>query len=117
MSRPGRAARFVQGVGGALLTPGSLAIIDAVLVPDDRTWAIGAWAGLTAVAAAVGPPVGGYLTDALSWRAVFLINLPVGAFVIVAAVAKVPESRDPTRAGGLDLPGRWRWPSPVCASR
>ena len=72
------AARFVQGVGGALLTPGSLAIIDAVFHPDDRTRAIGAWAGLTAVAAAVGPPVGGYLTDALSWRAVFLINLPRG---------------------------------------
>jgi EmrB/QacA subfamily drug resistance transporter len=99
------AARFVQGAGGALLTPGSLAIIDAVFHPDDRTRAIGAWAGLTAVAAAVGPPVGGYLTEALSWRAVFLINLPVGAFVIVAAVAKVPESRDPTRARGLDLPG------------
>ena len=99
------AARFVQGVGGALLTPGSLAIINAVFHPDDRTRAIGAWAGLTAVAAAVGPPVGGYLTDALSWRAIFLINLPVGAFVIVAAVVKVPESRDPTRAGGLDLPG------------
>ena len=99
------AARFVQGVGGALLTPGSLAIIDSVFHPDDRTRAIGAWAGLTAVAAAVGPPVGGYLTDALSWRAVFLINLPLGAFVIVAAVARVPESRDPTRAGGLDLRG------------
>jgi len=97
------AARFVQGVGGALLTPGSLAIIDAVFHPDDRTRAIGAWAALTAVAAAVGPPVGGYLT--LSWRAVFLINLPVGVFVIAAAVAKVPESRDPTRAGGLDPPG------------
>ena len=99
------AARFVQGVGGALLTPGSLAIIDAVFHPDDRTRAIGAWAGLTAVAAAVGPPVGGYLTDALSWRAVFLITLPLGVFVIAAAVAKVPESRDSTRAGGLDLPG------------
>ena len=99
------AARFVQGVGGALLTPGSLAIIDAVFVPGDRTRAIGAWAGLTAVAAAAGPPVGGYLTDALSWRAVFLVNLPLGAFVIIAAVVKVPESRDPTRAGGLDLPG------------
>ena len=99
------AARFIQGVGGALLTPGSLAIIDSVFHPDDRTRAIGAWAGLTAVAAAVGPPVGGYLTGALSWRAVFLINVPVGAFVIVTAVTRVPESRDPTRAGGLDLPG------------
>ena len=99
------AARFVQGIGGALLTPGSLAIIDSVFHPDDRTRAIGAWAGLTAAAAAVGPPVGGYLTDALSWRAVFLINLPLGVFVIAAAVARVPESRDPTRARGLDLRG------------
>ncbi|HYS31565.1 MAG TPA: MFS transporter, partial [Streptosporangiaceae bacterium] len=95
------AARFVQGVGGALLTPGSLAIIGAVFHPDDRLRAIGAWAGLTAVAAAIGPPVGGYLTDAVSWRAVFLVNLPVGAFVIIAAVLRVPETRDPTRAGGL----------------
>jgi EmrB/QacA subfamily drug resistance transporter len=99
------AARFVQGVGGALLTPGSLAIIGAVFHPDDRLRAIGAWAGLTAVAAAIGPPVGGYLTDAVSWRAVFLVNLPVGAFVIIAAVLRVPETRDPTRAGGLDLRG------------
>jgi EmrB/QacA subfamily drug resistance transporter len=99
------AARFVQGVGGALLTPGSLAIIDAVFHPDDRTRAIGMWAGLTAVAAAIGPPVGGYLTDALSWRAIFLVNLPLGAFVIAAAIGRVPESRDPTQAGGLDLPG------------
>ena len=99
------AARFVQGVGGALLTPGSLAIIDAVFHPDDRLRAIGTWAGLTAVAAAIGPPVGGYLTDAVSWRAVFLVNLPVGAFVIIAAILRVPETRDPTRAGGLDLRG------------
>ena len=99
------AARFVQGIGGALLTPGSLAIIDAVFHPDDRTRAIGAWAGLGAVAGAIGPTVGGYLTDALSWRAVFLINLPVGAFVVVAAVLHVPETRDPTRAGRLDLRG------------
>src|SRR5271163_2287638 len=98
------AARFVQGIGGALLTPGSLAIIEAVFHPDDRTRAIGAWAGLGAVAGAIGPTVGGYLTDALSWRAVFLINLPVGGFVVVAAVRHVPETRDPTR-GGLDLGG------------
>ncbi len=99
------AARFVQGAGGALLTPGSLAIIGAVFHPDDRLRAIGAWAGLTAVAAAIGPPVGGYLTDAVSWRAVFLVNLPVGTFVIIAAVLRVPETRDLTRAGGLDLRG------------
>jgi EmrB/QacA subfamily drug resistance transporter len=99
------AARFGQGIGGALLTPGSLAIIDSVFHPDDRTRAIGAWAGLGAVAGAIGPLVGGYLTDAVSWRAIFLINLPLGAFVIVAAVLHVPETRDETRAGGLDLPG------------
>jgi EmrB/QacA subfamily drug resistance transporter len=99
------AARFVQGVGGALLTPGSLAIIDAVFHPDDRTKAIGAWAGLGAVSGAIGPLVGGYLTDAVSWRAIFLINIPLGAFVVVAAILRVPETRDPTRAGGLDLPG------------
>jgi EmrB/QacA subfamily drug resistance transporter len=99
------AARFVQGIGGALLTPGSLAIIEAVFHPDDRTRAIGAWAGLGAVAGAIGPTVGGYLTDALSWRAVFLINIPLGVFVVVAAVRHVPETRDPTHAGGLDLRG------------
>ena len=99
------AGRFVQGIGGALLTPGSLAIIDAVFHPDDRTRAIGAWAGLTAVAAAAGPVVGGYLTDAVSWRAIFLINLPLGGVVVVAAILRVPETRDPARAGGLDLPG------------
>jgi EmrB/QacA subfamily drug resistance transporter len=100
------AARFVQGIGGALLTPGSLAIIDAVFHPDDRTRAIGAWAGFGAVAGAIGPTVGGYLTDAVSWRAVFLINLPVGVFVVIAAVVHVPETRDPTSAGGgLDLRG------------
>ncbi len=99
------AGRFVQGIGGALLTPGSLAIIEAVFHPDDRTRAIGAWAGLGAVAGAIGPTVGGYLTDAVSWRAVFLINVPLGVFVVVAAVLHVPETRDPTRVGHLDLAG------------
>jgi EmrB/QacA subfamily drug resistance transporter len=99
------AARFCQGIGGALLTPGSLAIIDAVFHPDDRTKAIGAWAGFGAISGAIGPLVGGYLTDAVSWRAIFLINVPLGVFVVAAAVLRVPETRDPGRAGGLDLPG------------
>ena len=85
------AARFLQGIGGALLTPGSLAMIEASFRREDRPRAIGAWSGLTGVAAAVGPLLGGYLVDAVSWRAVFLINLPIGAFVIATA-RHVPET-------------------------
>ena len=98
-------ARLVQGVGGALLTPGSLAIIEASFRPADRARAIGAWSGLGGVAGAVGPLVGGWLIGAISWRAIFLINLPLGAFVIWAAARHVPESRDPTATGKLDLGG------------
>src|ERR1700679_4163954 len=98
------AARFIQGIGGALLTPGSLAIIEAVFHPDDRTRAIGAWAGLGAVAGGIGPTLGGYLTDAGSWRAICRINIPLGLSLVVAAVRYVPETLDPTRAG-LDLRG------------
>jgi EmrB/QacA subfamily drug resistance transporter len=98
-------ARLLQGVGGALLTPGSLAMIESGFRPGDRARAIGAWSGLGGVATALGPLLGGYLVQAVSWRAVFLINLPLGLFVIVMASRHVPESRDPTASGQLDFGG------------
>jgi EmrB/QacA subfamily drug resistance transporter len=98
-------ARLLQGIGGALLTPGSLAMIEASFRPGDRARAIGAWSGLGGVAAAVGPLLGGYLVDAVSWRAIFLINLPLGIFVMAMASRHVPETRDPTTSGHLDFSG------------
>lgn len=98
-------ARVLQGVGGALLTPGSLALIQASFHPDDRARAIGAWSGLAGVSTAVGPLVGGWLVDAASWRWVFLINLPLAAAVVLASLRCVPESRDPTARGAFDVPG------------
>jgi EmrB/QacA subfamily drug resistance transporter len=98
-------ARLIQGVGGALLTPGSLAIIEASFRPGDRARAIGAWSGLGGVAGAIGPLVGGYLIGAVSWRAIFLINLPIGIFVAWAARRHMPESSDPSSTGPLDLRG------------
>jgi MFS family permease len=92
-------------VGGALLTPGSLAIIEATFRKEDRGRAIGAWSALTGIAGAVGPLVGGYLIDAVSWRAIFLINIPLGAVVVWASRRHVPETRDPTITGRLDLTG------------
>ena len=99
------AARVFQGVGGALLTPGSLAIIESTFRREDRARAIGAWSALGGIAGAIGPLVGGYLVDAVSWRAIFLINLPLGVFVVWAARRHVPETRDPTISGRLDIPG------------
>jgi EmrB/QacA subfamily drug resistance transporter len=99
------AARALQGVGAALLTPGSLAIIEASFVPDDRSPAIGAWSGLGGVAAAVGPFVGGWLISAVSWRSVFFINLPVAVAVVLISLRHVPESKDPTVEGRLDVTG------------
>jgi len=84
-------ARVLQGVGAALLTPGSLAILQASFTPDDRPRAIGAWSGLGGVATAVGPFLGGWLISAVSWRLVFFINLPVAAAVVAIAVRHVPE--------------------------
>ena len=99
------AARLLQGVGGALLTPGSLAMLEASFRPGDRARAIGAWSGLSGVTTAFGPLLGGYLVEAVSWRAVFLINLPIGLFVIAMAIRHVPETRDLTATGPLDLTG------------
>ncbi len=88
------AARALQGVGGALLTPGSLAIISASFHGADRAAAVGVWSGLGGVAGAGGPFVGGGLGE-WSWRAVFLVNLPVAALIVAVAARHVPESRDP----------------------
>lgn len=96
------AARLLQGVGGALLTPGSLAMIESSFRPADRARAIGAWSGLSGVATAIGPLLGGWLVEAVSWRAIFLINVPVGAFVALAAIRRVPETRDADAPEGLD---------------
>jgi EmrB/QacA subfamily drug resistance transporter len=96
------AARLLQGVGGALLTPGSLAMIEASFKPGDRARAIGAWSGLGGVAAAIGPLLGGYLVEAVSWRAIFLINVPIGVFVALMATRHVPETRDPSAPARLD---------------
>lgn len=99
------AARAVQGVGAALLTPGSLALLEATFHPDDRGAAIGAWSGLAGVSTAFGPFLGGWLVDAVSWRLVFLINLPLAAAVLWSARA-IPESSDPAARGTrLDWPG------------
>lgn len=98
------AARGLQGVGGALLTPGSLAIIAASFHGESRAAAVGAWSGLGGIAAAIGPLVGGWLVE-WSWRLVFLINVPVAVLIVVVAVRHVPESRDPGAADRLDVTG------------
>jgi len=99
------AARVLQGIGGALLTPGSLAIIESSFAPEDRARAIGAWSGLGGVAGAIAPFLGGWLVEAWSWRLVFLINVPLAIAVILIAVRHVPESRNPDAARKLDLTG------------
>jgi EmrB/QacA subfamily drug resistance transporter len=99
------AARAVQGVGGALLTPSSLAIIEATFRPDDRGPAIGAWSGLGGLFGAVGPLLGGFLVGAASWRLVFFINLPIAAMTVAVATRHVPESSPAARRGHIDIPG------------
>lgn len=96
------AARAVQGVGAALLTPGSLALLQVTFRAEDRARAIGAWSGLGGVATAIGPLLGGWLVDVASWRWVFLINLPLAAIVVWIALRHVPETHDDA-ADGTDV--------------
>jgi EmrB/QacA subfamily drug resistance transporter len=97
--------RVLQGAGAALLTPGSLAILEASFRPADRARAIGAWSGLGGVAVAAGPLVGGYLISVASWRWIFFINVPIAALVVVLGARHVPESRDPSATGKIDYLG------------
>jgi EmrB/QacA subfamily drug resistance transporter len=99
------AARALQGVGGALLTPGSLALIGALFQGEERGRAIGIWSGLGGIAGAVGPFVGGWLIATVGWRWIFLINIPLAAAVVFVAHRHVPETRDDGASKSLDLGG------------
>jgi EmrB/QacA subfamily drug resistance transporter len=99
------AARVLQGVGGALLTPGSLAIIQATFAPDERPRAVGAWSGLGGVAGAAGPLLGGWLVQAVGWRWVFFLNLPLAVIVVAVTLRHVPETRDESSTGKFDIAG------------
>lgn len=99
------AARALQGVGGALLTPGSLALLQSSFGPDDRGRAIGVWSGMSGLSGALAPFVGGWIVGVASWRWVFAINLPLAAAVLVVTLRAVPETRDPDAARRLDVVG------------
>jgi EmrB/QacA subfamily drug resistance transporter len=98
-------ARAVQGIGGALLVPGGLAIISASFPEEERGRAIGTWSGSTAMTTALGPVLGGWLIEHVSWRAVFFLNLPLALIVLALVLFFVPESRDEEEKGKLDLKG------------
>jgi EmrB/QacA subfamily drug resistance transporter len=98
-------ARIVQGVGSALMNPATLSIITATFPPRQRGMAIGIWAGVSAMALAIGPLVGGVLTQQISWSWIFFINIPVGILAIVVARLVIKESRDQSEEQRLDLPG------------
>jgi EmrB/QacA subfamily drug resistance transporter len=98
-------ARAVQGIGGALLVPGGLAIISASFPEAERGQAIGTWSGSTAITTAMGPIIGGWLIENVSWRAVFFLNIPLALIVLALVFWFVPESRDEEEKGKLDLKG------------
>ncbi|MGH3510615.1 MAG: MFS transporter [Nocardioidaceae bacterium] len=98
-------ARLVQGIGAALLTPGSLAMIQGSFRQEDRSQVIGQWAGLGGIAGAIGPLFGGWLIQVTSWRWIFALNVPIAVVVLVICARHVPESRDPESARGFDVAG------------
>src|SRR5919202_6619786 len=98
-------ARVVQGLGGALMNPATLSIITATFPPRERGTAIGIWAGVSAMALAIGPLVGGLLTEHVNWGWIFFINIPIGAIGVVAARVFIDETRDTSHEQRLDLPG------------
>src|SRR3954471_9198716 len=99
------AGRALQGIGAAFLVPGSLAIISATFDDADRGRAIGTWSGFSAITAAIGPVLGGWLIEHVSWRAVFFLNVPFAAAVLVLSARFMNESRDPTRSTRVDWTG------------
>jgi EmrB/QacA subfamily drug resistance transporter len=99
------AARAAQGIGAALLIPGSLAIISASFEKEERGRAIGTWSGFSAITSALGPVAGGWLVQHISWRAAFFINVPLALIVLAIAFARVPESRDPSASKRVDVAG------------
>lgn len=99
------ASRAIQGIGAAFMMPGTLSIISNAFPPEERGKAIGTWAGVSAIALAVGPVVGGWLTEDVSWRAIFFINLPVAVGAIAVTLFAAHESRDETVGRSVDIPG------------
>src|SRR5438105_8102133 len=98
-------ARAVQGVGAALMMPATLSIISATFAARERGMAIGIWAGVSAMALAIGPLLGGIITEHISWHWIFYVNVPIGVLGVVASIVVVPESRDTSHEQRLDLPG------------
>src|SRR5204862_7905048 len=99
------AARAAQGLGAALLVPGSLAIISSSFPENERGRAIGTWSGFSAITTAVGPVIGGWLIEHVSWRSAFFINVPLAAVVVLLSLRYMDESRDPSRSGRIDWIG------------
>jgi MFS family permease len=98
-------ARVVQGLGAAMMNPATLSIIPVTFPPHQRGRAIGIWAGVSALALAIGPLVGGILTERVNWNWIFFINVPIGVLAVVAAYMFITESRDNSREQRPDIPG------------